>query len=240
LNPDSFEKILFFTGAGMSAESGVPTYRGQGGIWHKYRWEEYACQQAFDNDPEKVLRFHELRRRSVLKCQPHAGHFAIAKLQKTHGNVSIVTQNIDGMHQRAGSRSVVELHGSLWHLSCPHHGVSEDIGSHFTSYRCQSCGTWLRPAIIWFGDMLDQKVINTALGLIRQCDLFISVGTSGVVWPAAGFPEIAKNSGAYCIEINPEETEQSHLYDETLRVSAGKALLHFFDIKPDESEIDSL
>jgi len=224
----------------MSAESGVPTYRGQGGIWHRYRWEEYACQKAFESDPEKVLRFHELRRRSVRKCQPHTGHFTITDLQKKHENVAIVTQNIDGMHQRAGSRYVVELHGSLWHLSCPHHGVIEDIGAHFHSYRCQTCGAWLRPHITWFGDMLDQSVINSALGLIRQSDLFVSVGTSGVVWPAAGFPEVARDNGAYCIEINPEETEKSHLYDETLRASAGEALPHLFDIKPDESENDIL
>jgi NAD-dependent deacetylase len=238
LNPESFKKIVFFTGAGMSAECGVPTYRGQGGIWHKYKWEEYACQQAFERDPEKVLRFHELRRRSVLQCQPHAGHFTITTLQKRHENVNIVTQNIDGMHQRAGSLNVVELHGSLWHLRCPQHGVIEDIGVHFHSYRCQTCGAWLRPHIIWFGDMLERTVIDAALDLIRQCDLFISVGTSGVVWPAAGFPEIAKEYGAYCIEINPEETEKSHLYEKTLRASASEALPRLFDFKLDEFSAD--
>ena len=129
-----YKSIVFFTGAGMSAESGVPTYRGRGGIWSQYNWEEYACQEAFDRDPQKVLKFHELRRRSVLACQPHPGHYVIAELEKTHPQVRVVTQNIDGMHQRAGSRNVTELHGSLWRVRCPSHGITEDIGETFEKH----------------------------------------------------------------------------------------------------------
>ncbi|MEN6320368.1 MAG: NAD-dependent deacylase [Syntrophaceae bacterium] len=228
IKPENFKSIVFFTGAGMSAESGVPTYRGRGGVWSQYNWEEYACQEAFDKDPEKVLKFHELRRKSVLECEPHAGHYSIAELEKRHPHVWVVTQNIDGMHQRAGNSNVIELHGSLWRLRCLSHGISEDIGETFRNFKCEHCGKWLRPDIIWFGDMLNQDVISEANIIIRQCDLFISIGTSGVVWPAAGFPKIARDNGAFCIEINPEPNEMSHLYNETIRETAGNALPRLF------------
>lgn len=228
IKSENFKSIVFFTGAGMSAESGVPTYRGRGGVWSQYNWEEYACQEAFDRDPEKVLKFHELRRQSVLACTPHAGHYSIADLEKRHPQVRVVTQNIDGMHQRAGNNNVTELHGSLWRLRCPSHGISEDFGETFRSFKCEHCGTWLRPDIIWFGDMLNQDVISEANVIIQQCDLFISIGTSGVVWPAAGFPKIARDNGAFCIEINPEPNEMSYLYNETIRETAGNALPRLF------------
>ena len=117
---EDFKHIVFFTGAGMSAESGVPTYRGKGGVWHKYNWEDYACQAAFIRDPEAVLDFHETRRRVLIDCLPHAGHELISDLENNHENVWIITQNIDGMHQRAGSKNIVELHGSAWRLRCDH------------------------------------------------------------------------------------------------------------------------
>jgi NAD-dependent deacetylase len=228
IRPNDYEHIVFFTGAGMSAESGVPTYRGSGGVWSRYRWEEYACQEAFDADPEKVLKFHELRRAAVLACMPHAGHATIAELGKRHPRVTVVTQNIDGMHQRAGSLNVIELHGSLWRLRCPYDGVTEDIGEKFRNCKCEKCGSWLRPDIIWFGDMLDQGVMSEAIAAIRRCDLFVSIGTSGVVYPAAGFPRFAKENNARCIEINPEPNEMSSLYDEAIRNTAGSVLPGFF------------
>lgn len=224
LHAESYHNIVFFTGAGMSAESGVPTYRGAGGVWNDYRWEEFACQEAFDRDPEKVLKFHELRRKAVLACRPHVGHLAMAKLENDHPNVTVVTQNIDGMHQRAGSRNAIELHGSLWRLRCPMHGVIEDNAEEYKNYQCEHCSGWLRPDIVWFGDMLDRRVMDQAIKALSECDLFVSVGTSAVVYPAAGFPKIAKAAGARCIEINPERTELSFLYDITIRESAGKAL----------------
>ena len=128
LNPEDYKRIVFFTGAGMSAECGVPTYRGKGGIWDKYNWEEVACQSAFERNPEDVLQFHELRRRNVQKCNSHAGHAIISNLQKSHSNVVVITQNIDGMHQLSGSKYVIELHGSLWRLRCLQEGkIIEDI-----------------------------------------------------------------------------------------------------------------
>lgn len=228
INPSDYQGIVFFTGAGMSAESGVPTYRGTGGIWHKYNWQEYACQEAFDRDPQAVLKFHELRRKSVLDCQPHAGYFVLAELEQRHPNVRIVTQNIDGMHRRAGSKNITELHGSLWRLRCREHGLTEDIGETCQSYVCGKCGAWLRPDIVWFGDRLDHQVLAQAADIIGACDLFISIGTSGAVWPAAGLPEIAKSKGARCIKINLEPSEQSHIYDEIILSPAGRILPNLF------------
>jgi NAD-dependent deacetylase len=228
IDPHIYDRIVFFTGAGMSAESGVPTYRGRGGIWHQYNWEEYACQEAFDRDPEKVLAFHELRRTLILSCRPHAGHFAIAALQEKHPGVTIITQNIDGMHQRAGATNVIELHGSIWRVICPLHGTIEDIGEKYTHMRCRQCSRWLRPDVTWFGDMLNQAVVNKATETLGKCNLFVSIGTSGVVWPAAGYPQIAKNNGAFCIEINPEPNEMSSLYDRTIREPAGTGLPALF------------
>jgi len=223
IEPSAYRKIVFFTGAGMSAESGVPTYRGKGGIWKQYDYEEYACQAAFDRDPEKVLEFHELRRRAVLDCRPHEGHRVIAGLPEA----SVVTQNIDGMHQRAGSRNVIELHGSLWRLRCDRCGtMREDIGRSYEARRC-TCGNWLRPDITWFGDQLDESVMGLAAEIIAGCELFISIGTSGSVWPAAGFPSLARRSGARCIEINPEPSGAID-YDLVIRDTASEALTSLF------------
>lgn len=224
INPGDFEQIVFFTGAGMSAESGVPTYRGSGGVWHQYNWEEYACQRAFDRDPEKVLKFHELRRKAVLECEPHVGHFIISELEKHHPHITVVTQNIDGMHQRAGSKSVVELHGSLWQMRCSQHGITNVAGESYKNFTCEACNRWLRPDIVWFEDMLNQEVVQNAIKAIGSCGLFISIGTSAVVYPAAGFPTIAKDNGAFCIEINPESSPLSHIYDQNIREPASKAL----------------
>jgi NAD-dependent deacetylase len=219
IDPGRYRRIVFFTGAGMSAESGVPTYRGKGGVWSAYDWKTYACEHAFLDDPGRVLDFHEKRREAVLACQPHAGHLAIAAVRDSW----IVTQNIDGMHQRAGSRNVVELHGSLWRLRCMGCGFhQEDFSSVYASRRC-ACGHWLRPDIVWFGDMLDGHVMKQAAGLIADADLFVSVGTSGTVWPAAGFPDLARKNGAFLIEINPEPSSGMD-YDLVIRQPAGTAL----------------
>lgn len=226
----NYERIVIFTGAGMSAESGVPTYRGRGGIWQQYRWQQYACQTAFDRDPPKVLEFHEVRRQAVLACPVHAGHVRLAELEKAHPNLVIVTQNIDGLHQRAGSRRVIELHGSLWRLRCAAHGVFEDIGETYRNTTCEKCGWWLRPDIIWFEDSLNAAVIEEATDIIGRCDLFVGIGTSGLVWPAAGFPQIAKAGRARCVEINPEPTEMSSLYEEKIRGPAGKVLPTLFPL----------
>ena len=226
---EQYNQIVFFTGAGMSAESGVPTYRGRGGIWNEYKWEEYACESAFIVNPEGLLDFHELRRIEALKCNPHKGHEIITHLQNRHSNIHIVTQNIDGMHQKTDSKNVIELHGSLWRMRCESEGlIIEDLDQGNYNKRHCDCGRWLRPDIIWFQDMLNEKTVEKAIELIGKCDLFISIGTSAVVWPAAGYPKLAKSMGAYCIEINPETTELSSIYEKTIRSKASEGLSDIF------------
>ena len=229
INPEKYKAIMFFTGAGMSAESGVPTYRGSGGVWSEYNWEEYACQRAFDKDPEKVIAFHELRRKKLLQCQPHAGHQIITRVQKKHPDVSIVTQNIDGMHQRAGSTNVIELHGSIWRMRCHRHGIFEDMGEKYASYRCLQCGNRLRPDITWFEDMLNAELLARMETLLQNVDLFIAIGTSGVVYPAAIYPQLAKQCGANTVCINTEVPGDNSVYDVYIKSRASDALLMLFN-----------
>lgn len=224
-------RVVFFTGAGMSAESGVPTYRGRGGIWGQYRWEEFACQRAFEADPDKVLDFHEQRRAKVLACQPHAGHLHLARLQQARAGISVVTQNTDGLHSRAGVRDVVELHGSLWRLRCPRHGQVEDLAAgRYARRACAECGATLRPDIVWFEDPVDARVFARADALIRGCAVFVAVGTSAIVYPAAGLIHRARETGARMIELNVDDTELSHLFDERWRGTAGALLPEKFPL----------
>ena len=158
-----YKKVVFFTGAGMSKESGIPTYRGKGGTWEEYNYKDYACQSAFEKNPDHVLDFHELRRKEAMSCKPHVGHEVISSVEDYHTDVTIVTQNIDGMHQRANSRNIIELHGSLWRLRCDEENIVIDDSENakYTTRLCK-CGAWLRPDIIWFQDMLNNDVISSA------------------------------------------------------------------------------
>lgn len=222
---EKFERIVFFTGAGISAESGVPTFRGKGGIWEKYDYEQYACQAAFDRDPEKVWEFHNARREVVARCEPNRGHEIIGQLQKERpGDVAIVTQNIDGLHLRGGAMTVHELHGSLWRVRCERCGVVEQrLEAPLTELQ-HDCGAWWRPDIVWFGDALDGEVIEASIEAISRCQLLVSIGTSGVVFPAAQLPLAAKKAGSTLVEINPEPTAMSDAYDHCLRGSASEML----------------
>lgn len=222
LNLDDFNRIVFFTGAGLSAESGIPTYRGAGGIWDQYDYREYACEAAFEADPEKVWEFHLKRRSFVRGCAPNQGHQLIADLAGSRPGVTVITQNIDGLHQRAGSAQVIELHGGLFRSRCPRDGKTIAAEVH-DQLRCD-CGTWLRPDIVWFGDSLDRAVIMAAMDAVESCDLLIAVGTSAMVYPAAGLPISARERGAYLVEINLEDTPLSGLYHRQLRGSASAML----------------
>ncbi len=219
-----FHRVVFFTGAGMSAESGIPTYRGEGGVWSQYNWQEYACQDAFDRDPERVWDFHDVRRTAVAACAPNPGHHAVAQVQRDHPGTTVITQNIDGLHQSAGAPSVIELHGSLWRVRCDaERTIREDRSAPIASRRC-ACGAWLRPDIVWFGDSLDRKNIKRAVAALESCDLLVSVGTSGVVYPAAELPRRAMERGAVTVEINLEDTPVSDLYLHRLRGKASEML----------------
>lgn len=212
-----FERVVFFTGAGMSVESGIPTYRGEGGVWEQYNYEDYACQDAFDRDPERVWDFHDKRREFIGSCAPNAGHELIAGWQKKRPGISIVTQNIDGLHQRAGSPDPFELHGSIWRVRCDHCGVVVTNTEQPLAERKHGCGHYWRPDIVWFGDPLKTDVIEGALKALESAQLLVSIGTSGVVYPAAQFPLIAKRAGATLVEINPQPSALSEAFDVCLR-----------------------
>jgi NAD-dependent deacetylase len=219
-----YKRIVFFTGAGLSVESGIPTYRGQGGKWNEYRWEDYACQRAFDRDPERVWDFHEQQRAAAAACEPNPAHRIIAETQRDRPETVVITQNIDGLLQRAGCTQVNELHGSLWRLRCPRErAVREDFGVPLASRRC-ACGAYWRPDIVWFEDPLDNDAIDAATEALLACDLLVSIGTSGAVFPAADLPRIAVANGAASIEVNPGDTMVSHLYDLRLRGKASDML----------------
>lgn len=220
-----FRRIVFFTGAGMSAESGIPTYRGKGGIWGEYNYEDYACQRAFDANPDKVWDFHDKRRAMVGKCEPNLGHRVVAAVQERQPDTIVVTQNIDGMHQRAGAKEVAELHGSLWRVRCDTcNVVRADETIPMTPRQCATCGGYWRPDIVWFEDQLDHRVVRRAREALEACDLLVSVGTSAVVYPAAELPRIAVERRAVTVEINLEDTTLSHLYKHRLRGKASELL----------------
>ena len=213
-----FERPLFFTGAGLSAESGIPTYRGAGGLWHEYDYEEYACQAAFERDPERVWDFHDLRRAKVAACEPNEAHRIIARLP----HARVITQNVDGLHQRAGSTGVIELHGSLWRLRGSG-TIVENFEVPLANRRCAD-GRYWRPDIVWFGDVLDPLVLQAAAHALEWCDLLVGIGTSASVYPAAELPRIAMRRGVPSVEINPEETPVSARYTHRLRGTASEML----------------
>lgn len=232
-----YPKIVFFTGAGMSKESGVPTYRGEGGIWTQYRYQDYACQEAFERDPEGVWEFHNRRREVTGACQPHPGHYLLTSLieqreragKGTGGGITLITQNIDGMHQRAGVAQVLELHGSLWRVRCDTCG--EVVTNHDTPMvqLKHHCGHYLRPDITWFGDALNRALLTRAVDAISHCNLFVSIGTSGAVFPAARLPLQAIEAGAALVEINPEPTAVSQYYQRHLRGPASEMLAQLLE-----------
>ena len=220
-----FDRIVFFTGAGMSAESGVPTYRGAGGIWKEYDYNSYACQDAFDRNPDGVWEFHNYRRGLVSRCGPNRGHALIAQVEQAKPNVTIVTQNIDGLHQAAGSKNVHELHGSLWRVRCDQCGNYQRTERQpLEDVYCSACHAHWRPDITWFGDSLRQEVLHAASKAVAEAELLIAIGTSGVVMPAAALPLLAQRAGATLIEINPESTEMSDAYQVQLRGTATEML----------------
>jgi len=232
-----YSQIVFFTGAGMSKESGLPVYRGEGGIWTQYRYQDYACQDAFERDPAAVWEFHDQRRASAAQCQPHRGHHLITQLSQARqaagkgkaGGVTIITQNIDGMHQRAGSSLVYELHGSMWRVRCDAcEVVMENLDVPLGVYQ-HTCGHFFRPDIVWFGDSLNRSVLTKAVDAISHCSLFVSIGTSAAVYPAARLPMHAIENGAALIEINPQPTPVSQQYQRHLRGPASQMLAELLE-----------
>ncbi|CUR50793.1 NAD-dependent protein deacylase 2 [Nitrosotalea devaniterrae] len=218
------EKIVFVTGAGISQESGIPTFRGKDGLWRKYDPMKLATIDAFYEDPKLVWEWYEERRQNILNASPNSGHVAITELEKFK-QVSILTQNIDGLHQRAGSTNVYELHGSIITIKCTVCDFKNKITSRFLQLPplCK-CGNILRPDVVWFGEALPQDAWESAMVQASTCDTMIVVGTSLEVSPANLLPVYAKQNGAIIIEVNVEQTHMSSSMDLSLRESAAKAL----------------
>lgn len=218
------EKIVFVTGAGISQESGIPTFRGKDGFWRKYDAMKLATIDAFYQNPKLVWEWYEERRTNILAAKPNPGHLAMAELEK-YKSVHVLTQNIDGMHQRAGSTKVYELHGSIITIKCTVCDFKDIIMTGFSELPpiCK-CGNILRPDVVWFGESLPQDVWHAAIQQASSCDVMIVVGTSLAVSPANLLPVYAHQNGAIVIEVNPEETPMSTSMSLSIRSSAAKAL----------------
>jgi len=220
------ERIVVLTGAGISAESGVPTFRGTGGLWRQYRPEELATPEAFARDPKLVWEWYLWRRSIIAKAAPNPGHLALVRLEARKPEFLLITQNVDGLHERAGSRRLVKLHGDIWEVRCMQCGRQErDERLELPELppRC-SCGGSLRPAVVWFGEDLPENAWNEAVRAVHSAQLLLVVGTSAVVYPAASLIPMARTSGARIIEVNLEETPYSPAVDCALRGRAGELL----------------
>ncbi|MEW6509705.1 MAG: NAD-dependent deacylase [Bacteroidota bacterium] len=223
----SAESIVAFTGAGMSAESGVPTFRGTDGIWARFKPEELANMEAFMRNPALVWEWYAARKKIIAEVQPNAGHRALARMEEIVPRFAIITQNIDNLHRRAGSRTVHELHGNIERNYCMKCGKvygNEDVLGRTGPLACNACGGLIRPDVVWFGEMLPEEEWDASVRAAEGADLFLSIGTSGVVYPAASIPLMARRAGAYIVEINPEQTPLTPYVDEFLEGAAGSVL----------------
>ena len=220
------KSITVLTGAGISAESGVPTFRGQDGLWHQYRAMDLATPEAFARDPKLVWEFYNWRRELLNPLKPNPGHFALAELEKKTPHFTLITQNIDGLHHVAGSKNIVDLHGNIWWVRCTGCGrMSEDRTVPLPELpACSACGGLLRPNVVWFGEMLDPEILEKAYAATLACQVMMVVGTSGVVQPAASMGMNAKRQGAFVVEINLEPTPYTGVYDLSIQGKSGEIL----------------
>jgi NAD-dependent deacetylase len=218
--------IAMLTGAGVSAESGVPTFRGAGGLWRNYRAEELATPQAFARDPKLVWEFYNYRREMMSKVSPNPAHHAIAAIEQAAAQFTLITQNIDGLHAAAGSKNIIEIHGNIWRLRCGKCGRGGEDRRVPVPYppECTECSGMLRPDVVWFGESLDPNDIQNALEAANTCDVMLVVGTSAIVHPAASFAMYPKQRGVPLIEINLEATPLSPMADYTIYGPAGEVM----------------
>ena len=221
------KRVVALTGAGISAESGVPTFRdAQTGLWARFTAEELATPEAFLENPRRVWDWYAWRRQLTREAQPNPGHLALVELARRYPEFSLVTQNVDGLHARAGSRDVIELHGNIELDLCFDEGtpVSEYADDGSVPPHCPRCGAYVRPGVVWFGEALPRRALERAEAAVRACDVVLSIGTSGLVHPAAGLPLIAQQSGALLVEINPNATPLTPHAQHVLSGPAGEVL----------------
>ena len=218
--------IAVLTGAGISAESGVPTFRGAGGLWRTFRAEDLATPEAFANDPRLVWEWYDWRRQKIAAAKPNLGHYALVTLEKRTPDLTLITQNVDGLHPLAGSRNLLEIHGNLWRtrcLSC--HDVRENREPQLARLppRC-ACEGVLRPDVVWFGEPLPYDLVKRAIRAVEGCDLMLVVGTSGLVQPAASMADAALDRGVPVVEINLDPTPLSERATYVLQGKSGEIL----------------
>ncbi len=226
--------VVAFTGAGVSAESGVPTFRGDQGIWTKFKAEELANVNAFMKNPELVWHWYSDRRKVMAAIKPNPGHIALAELEQLIPEVTVVTQNIDNLHRRAGSSRVLELHGNIERNYCMRCGatyLADDVRLEGGIPRCTAhasggkpCSGYVRPDVVWFGELLPEEEWKASVAAMESADVVLSIGTSGVVYPAASLPPLAKTQGAFLAEINREPTDLTGQADEFLMGESGVIL----------------
>lgn len=224
------EKIVFFTGAGISAESGIPTFRGEDGIWNKLSPEELANFNAFMRNPKLVWEWYQYRRKIIHNSQPNAGHLAMIEFEKYFSEVTVITQNVDNLHRRAGSKTVYELHGNIeknYCIKCKKR-YDEDIDFLDGIPKCE-CGGLIRPDVVWFGEYLPTDQLRKSEQATISSDVFFVVGTSAVVYPAAGLVYTARQYGSFIVEINTETTEVSKICDVSFQAKAGDILPKIVD-----------
>ncbi len=224
--------ITVLTGAGISAASGIPTFRGDDGLWEEFDPKELASPQGFQKDPERVWRWYDERRQSIADVEPNLGHEILAEWSQTFERFTLLTQNVDDLHERPGTKNIVKLHGSIWHVSCwencdPADNRWEHLEVPLKTIppKCPHCGGLLRPEVVWFGESLAPNVLNAAQRA-TNCDLFFTIGTSAEVHPAAGFIDKASRQGALTVEINPEATPVTSTVDYVITEPAEEALPH--------------
>ncbi len=221
---ESSEYTIAFTGAGISAESGVPTFRGRGGLWEKFDPLKLATPEAFKEDPRRVWEWYKWRMEVIAKAKPNPAHIVLARLEEKGIVKTIITQNVDGLHQRAGSKNVIELHGNIWRAKCTKCNYKTRLREPPREIppKCPECNSLLRPDVVWFGEPLPRKAWEEALNEASKADLIIVVGTSGVVQPAAMIPVIVKYHGGKIVDINIEEDNYTNIADLFIKAKAGQ------------------
>lgn len=225
-------RITALTGAGVSAASGIPTFRGPDGLWKTKRAETLATREAFENDPTLVWEWYDWRRGMIASANPNAAHDVLARWTRERPGFTLITQNVDGLHERAGAERLLRLHGSIWHVRCWNRCAAgrtdwrdDTVPLPRLPPACPHCGALVRPSVVWFGESLDPNVIAAAGAAAAACDVFLTIGTSSIVYPAAGLVLEAKRRGAFTAEINTEATPASDLVDVSIRGNAGDVLL---------------
>ena len=220
--------MAVLTGAGISAESGVPTFRGEGGLWRSYRAEDLATPRAFGRDPELVWEWYAWRRSLIGACQPNAAHLALVEMETQLDEFVLITQNVDGLHQLAGSRNVVELHGNIWRMRCTQSCRPdwEDRSEPLPQIPpvCPDCGALVRPDVVWFGESLPAQALDDAYEAAQHCQIMLVVGTSALVQPAASLPLVALQSNSFVVEFNSEATPISGAVDQVVQGPAAQTL----------------